>query len=128
MQNIPVLMSGYELMITLPPETKMRETEKDGKKTGEYAPVTNKKGEVQFTVSVLARQVSTPGQPARKGEELKVSLTVDPGEGFVPGSLVELVNPVINSYSFKNDAGETVSGISWRADGLTPVVRSQQAA
>jgi hypothetical protein len=122
MQNIPVLLSGYRLMVTEPPTTKLREV-----REGEFEPVT-RDGVTQFVVVVLAKPAEQVGQRSRKGEEIKVTLSTDPGDGFDEGSFVELVNPVLNSYSFKNDKGETVSGVAFKADGLTPASKSCKSA
>jgi hypothetical protein len=50
-----------------------------------------------------------------------VTLDADPGEGFVDDTRVELISPRVSPYSFKNDRGETVSGVAFSALGLKPV-------
>jgi hypothetical protein len=55
-----------------------------------------------------------------KGEEIRVTLETDPGEGFEEGQLVELIGARVSPYSFKNGRGETVSGMAFAAAGLKP--------
>ena len=109
MRDIPVVLSGWRLMVTEEPALKTREV--DG--TSEI--VTDRDGVSQFVVSVFAK---SKGQ---KGEEIRVTLSADPGEGFDEGTMVELVGATVSPYSFKNNRGETVSGLAWRAAGLKPL-------
>jgi hypothetical protein len=109
MRDIPVVLSGWRLMVTEEPALKTREV--DG--TSEI--VTDRDGVSQFVVSVFTK---SKGQ---KGEEIRVTLGTDPGEGFEEGTLVELVGATVSPYSFKNGKGETVSGLAWRAVGLKPL-------
>jgi hypothetical protein len=111
MQNIPVMLNGYRMTVVDPPAPKVRE---DG------STVTNRDGVTQFVVSVFAKVRPVPGERVPKGEEIKVTLETDPGEGFDEGSRVELVNPRVSPYEIKGDNGRTVSGLSFRAMGLTP--------
>jgi hypothetical protein len=125
MQNIPVLLSGYRLMVTEAPTTKMRET-----RAGEFEPVTDREGVTQFVVVLFAKPIAQPGQRSRKGEEIKVNLSADPGDGFEEGSYVELVNPIVNTYEMRdpNTGAITASGLWFKADGLTPAARSRKSA
>ena len=41
---------------------------------------------------------------------------------------MQLVNLRISPYSFLNDRGQTLSGLSFKATGLTPVQASRKAA
>jgi hypothetical protein len=109
MRNIPVVLDGFKLMITEEPALKTREV------NGVTEVVTDRDGANVYTVSVFAKA------RGEKGEEIKVTLATDPGEGFADGDLVELVGATVSPYSFKNDRGETVSGIAFRAIGLKPV-------
>ncbi|MGW1676620.1 hypothetical protein, partial [Saccharopolyspora sp. NPDC002376] len=85
LKNIPVNMQGYKLMITEAPAIKMKEDED----TGEMKPITDRAtGANQFVVSLFAKKRPQEGQFAEKGEEIKVTLTVDPGEGFEEGTYV----------------------------------------
>lgn len=113
MRNIPVNLSGYKLMVMEPPVMKTRRG-----KDGSEEIVADQDGTVHFVVPINVR---TPGE---KGEEIKVTLTTDPtaqGVDFDYGTRVELIEPTVSPYSFKNDRGETVSGIAFRAKGLTPL-------
>lgn len=110
MRNIPINLTGYRLMISESPTMKTREG-----KDGQAEIVTDREGVTKFVVSLFAK---TKGQ---KGEEIKVTLATDPGEGFDEGDLVELVSPAVSPYSFKNDAGDTVAGIAFNAAGLKPL-------
>ncbi|ACU35237.1 hypothetical protein [Actinosynnema mirum] len=108
MRNIPVLLTGYRLMVTEEPTLKTREV--DG--TAEI--VTDRDGVNQYVVSLFAK---TKGE---KGEEIRVTLAADPGDSFEEGDMVELIDAMVSPYSFKNNRGETVSGLAWRAAGLKP--------
>ncbi|TDD56592.1 hypothetical protein [Saccharopolyspora elongata] len=117
LMNIPVNMQGYKLMITEAPAMKMKENEK----TGEMEPVTDRKtGAQQFVVSLFAKKRPQPGEFAGKGEEIKVTLTVDPGEGFEEGTYVQLVDATTSPWQNEKN-GRYSSGISFKADGLTPL-------
>jgi hypothetical protein len=117
MQQIPVNLGGYKLTIVETPAMKTRTV--DGRE--EF--VTDRRtGATMFEVSLFAKQrVTEAGQKAPKGEEIKVTLATDPGEGFEEDTRVELVGATVSPYSFKNDKGETVSGISFKALGLKPL-------
>lgn len=117
MRDLPVMLQGYKLTIVEPPAPKMRD---DG--NGGQVPVTNRDGEVQFVVSLFAKQrPAAPGQRLAKGEEIKVTLEADPGQGFEEDARVELINPRINPYQIDSPDGRSTSGIAWKALGLTPV-------
>lgn len=118
MDNLSINLSNYRLMVSEAPTMKMRENG-----DGEMEPVTNRRGETQFVVSVFAKPVAAPGERARKGEEITVNLPVDPGEGFEPGTYVELVNPVVNMYAIpdRDDPSKIANaGLWFKASGLKP--------
>ncbi|GGM72627.1 hypothetical protein GCM10012275_49040 [Longimycelium tulufanense] len=119
MQDIPVVLNGYNLMVVEAPVVKTKELE-----SGELVSVTNRDGVEQYVVSLFAKPVPRPGERGRKGEEIKVNLPGDPGEGFEEGSYVELVNPVLNTYEMRGEGNQiTAAGIWWKADGLKPAAR-----
>jgi hypothetical protein len=120
LNDIPVILSHYKLMITEAPCVKMREL--DG---GQMVPVVDRNtNEEQFVVVLFAKARPTEGRRKTKGEEIKVNLPRDPGEGFEEGDYVELINPVINTYEMRGDDGKiTASGLWFKADGLTPAAR-----
>ncbi|MFD7653371.1 hypothetical protein ACFV4N_05265 [Actinosynnema sp. NPDC059797] len=109
MRNIPVLLTAYRLMVVEEPALKMRE------KDGQTEVATDNDGASLFTVTL---HVKAKGE---KGEEIRVTLMSDPGDGFEYGDQVEMVDPTVSPYSFKNAKGETVSGLAWRAAGLKPL-------
>lgn len=118
MRDLPINLGGYRLMVTDEPQMKMKQNDQ-----GELEPVTNRDGEQQFVVSLFAKPL--PGADGRtgKGEEISVNLTADPGDGFEPGSYVELVNAVVNHYAIadKQDPGKIANaGLWFRAGGLKP--------
>ncbi|WP_043661334.1 hypothetical protein [Thermocrispum municipale] len=121
MRDIPVVTSGYTFMVTGEPEGK---TNPDG---SPYRPKDRNDVELDqpFVVMLLAKPKPVPGQPRRKdGEEIKVNLPCDPGEGFDLGTFVELINPVINTFEMRDDDGRiSNAGIWWKADGLKPATR-----
>ncbi|MTD53875.1 hypothetical protein [Amycolatopsis pithecellobii] len=117
MQDISINLGNYRLMVTEAPTMKTRENAQ----TGELETVTNRAGEVQFVVVLFAKPVAQPGRRPGKGEEIRVNLPADPGEGFDEGSYVELINPVLNTYEMRDDNGRiTASGLWFKADGLKP--------
>ncbi len=114
MQNLPVLMSGYKLTVVDPPTRKVREDER-----GNVVPVVDRDGVAQFVVSLFAKLQVGPGQRAPKGEEIKVTLTADPGPEIVEDMRVELIDARVSPYEVRN--GDRVSsGISFKAAGLKP--------
>jgi hypothetical protein len=113
--NLPVILSGWKLTLVDPPTMKMREDER-----GHLVPVTDRDGAAQFVVSLFAKLAVEPGQRAPKGEEIKVTLTADPGEGFYEGQRVELIDPRVSPYQVEN-RGRVSSGLSFKATGLKPV-------
>ncbi|SFE11486.1 hypothetical protein SAMN04487819_1082 [Actinopolyspora alba] len=108
MRNIPVNLGGYKLLVTEEPMQKTRERD------GMTEVVTDAKTDLPlFIISLFAK---AKGQ---KGEEIKVTLDADPGE-VEEGSLVELVDARVSPFDFVNGKGEKVSGITFRAAGVTP--------
>ncbi|MGZ3142508.1 hypothetical protein ACVDFE_11035 [Lentzea chajnantorensis] len=120
LNDIPVILSHYKLLITEAPCVKMREL--DG---GQMVPVVDRNtNEEQFVVVLFAKARPSEGRRKSKGEEIKVNLPRDPGEGFEEGDYVELINPVINTYEMRGEDGKiTASGLWFKADGLTPAAR-----
>lgn len=117
MQDISINLGNYRLMVTEAPTMKTRENQQ----TGELETVTNRKGEVQFVVVLFAKPVPQPGKRPGKGEEIRVNLPVEPGDGFEEGNYVELINPVLNTYEMRDDNGRiTASGLWFKAEGLKP--------
>lgn len=122
MRNIPAQLSGYTFMVTSEPEGKTRKVGVNA-----YEPVFDKEGVQPYMVLLLAKAKPVPGEPRRKdGEEIKVNLPRNPGEGFAEGTFVELLNPVINTYEMTDPEDSrriTNAGIWWKADGLKPAAR-----
>jgi hypothetical protein len=115
MRDIPVMLDGYKLTVVEPPAPKTRD---DG--TGRWVTVTNRDGVTQFVVSLFAKLLVQPGQRAPKGEEIKVTLETDPGDGFGEDSRVALVGARISAYQIDTPDGRSISGISFKAMGLAP--------
>ena len=111
MQNIPVVLDGYRLTVVEPPAPKVRED-------GSF--VTNREGVRQFVVHVFAKLRPGPDGRVPKGEEIKVTLETDPGDGFEEGARVALVGPRISPYEIKSDNGRVTSGLAFRAVALSP--------
>lgn len=114
MRDIPCNLGGYTLMVTEPPEMKMQKDEH-----GNVSAVVDRVTKAAlFVVGMLAKQPATVDFKP-KGEEIRVTVETDPGElGF--GTFVELINVRVSPFSFKNDSGQTVAGISFRAAGVKP--------
>ncbi|MEW2508405.1 hypothetical protein AB0878_48900 [Amycolatopsis sp. NPDC047767] len=117
MQDISWYSGNYKFMVTEAPVMKMRED-----KSGEMVPVVDRKTQLNaFVVMLFAKPLPVPGQRPGKGEEIKVTLTTDPGDGFDEGTYVELIDPVLNTYQTTNDEGRiTGSGLWFKAQGIKP--------
>lgn len=113
MRDLPVVLDQYKLTIVEPPAPKTRE------ENGKQVVVTDAQGATQFVVSLFAKLQVPPGQRAPKGEEIKVTLESDPGDGFTEDMRVALIHPRINAYQIENN-GRVTSGISFKAAGLAP--------
>jgi hypothetical protein len=116
MRDIPVMLNGYKLTVVEPPAPKTRD---DGQ--GGQVVVTDRQGVTQFVVSLFAKLRVDGAVRAPKGEEIKVTLETDPGTGFEEDVRVELINPRINAYQIDSPDGRSISGISFKATGLTPI-------
>jgi hypothetical protein len=115
MRDIPVILDGYKLTVVEPPAPKMRDNG-----SGRMVPVLDRQGAQQFVVALFAKLRVQPGERAPKGEEIKVTLATDPGEGFGEDVRVELIDARLNSYQIDTDDGRSISGISFKAMGLKP--------
>lgn len=113
MRDLPVVLDQYKLTIVEPPAPKTRE------ENGKQVVVTDAQGATQFVVSLFAKLQVPAGQRAPKGEEIKVTLESDPGDGFTEDMRVALIHPRINAYQIENN-GRVTSGISFKAAGLAP--------
>ncbi|GAA5139156.1 hypothetical protein [Pseudonocardia adelaidensis] len=117
MQDLPVILEQYKLTIVEPAAPKTRRDDK----TGQDVVVTDRQGATMFVVSLFAKLQVRAGERAPKGEEIRVTLETDPGEGFAEDARVKLINPRINAYQIENkDNGRVTSGIAFKAAGLTP--------
>lgn len=105
MRDLPVILDQYKLTIVEPPAPKMREED-----NGRQVVVTDRQGATMFVVSLFAKLQVQPGERAPKGEEIKVTLECDPGDGFPEDARVKLINPRINAYQIENN-GRVASGI-----------------
>ncbi len=112
MRDIPVMLSGYKLTVVEAPTRKMREEGPD-----KWVPVTDRNGAVLFVVSLFAKLQVGRGERAPKGEEIKVTLATDPGEGFEEDTRVELIDAKLNAYQIDTEHGP-ISGVSFKAMGL----------
>ena len=115
-KDLPVELGGYRCTVVDPPCPKTRD---DGK--GNQVTVTDRNGVVQFVVSLFVKQRVAVGERAPKGEEIRVTLATDPGEGFEEDTRVELVDARLNAYQMETEDGRSISGISFKAMGLKPV-------
>ncbi|MFF4591789.1 hypothetical protein [Amycolatopsis sp. NPDC001319] len=118
MQDISWYSGQFKLMVTEAPTMKMREN-----KNKELVPVIDKETDTTAFVVMLFAKAKQPGRNGRigKGEEIKVTLATDPGDGFDEGTYVELIDPVLNTYQTTNDEGRiTGSGLWFKAQGIKP--------
>ena len=117
MQDIPFYSGGYKFMVTEAPTMKLKEV------NGEMIPAVDRRtGATSFVVMLFAKpRKAGPNGRIGKGEEIKVTLATDPGDGFDEGTYVELLDPVLNTYQTTNDEGRiTGSGLWFKAEGLKP--------
>jgi len=118
MQDLPVNFGGYRLMVSEAPSAKLVEN-----KQGELEEKVDRNGVTQFVVSLFAKPVVGPGERSRKGEEINCNLSADPGNGFEPGTYVELVNPQVNVYAIPDSEDPrkiSNAGMWFKAAGLKP--------
>ena len=110
-KDLPVLLSGHRLsLVELPcPKTKI-----DG------TVVVGRDGVTQFVVALFMKLLPQPGVRAPKGEEVRVTLETDPGEGFEEGMRVELINPRVSAYQLRTEDGRELAGVSLKATGMVP--------
>ena len=122
MRDIPVLLNGYRLTVVEPPEPKTRD---DG--TGRQVTVTDRNGVIAVRGVAVREAAGRPGERAPKGEEIKVTLATDPGEGFEEDTRVELIDARLNAYQIDTEDGRSISGIAFKAMGLKPVQSAVRA-
>ncbi|MDT7692141.1 MAG: hypothetical protein QOI75_1508, partial [Pseudonocardiales bacterium] len=92
-------------------------------------PVIDRNGAPQYVVSLFAKRLPMEGERAPKGEEIRVTLETDPGEGYQEGLRVELIHPRVNAWEIKDDeTGRVSSGLAFKALGLKPGVLPRAAA
>ena len=115
MRDLPVVLDGFKLTVVDPPAPKTRRDD-----NGAEVPVVDRDGVTQFVVSLFAKLQVQAGQRAPKGEEIKVTLATDPGDGFTEDARVQLVEPTVSPYELKSPDGRVVSGIAFKATGLKP--------
>jgi hypothetical protein len=115
MRDSEVLMSGYRCRVVDPPCPKTKDNGAGGQVV-----VTDRNGVTQFVVALFVKRLVGVGERAPKGEEIRVTLETDPGEGFDEGTLVELIHPRVSAYQLETEDGRSISGISFKAAGLKP--------
>lgn len=95
------------------PEVKLK---RDGS-----GPVLDRNGALQYVVSLFAKRLPVQGERAPKGEEIRVTLETDPGEGYSQGLRVDLVHARVNAWEIKDEeTGRVSSGLAFKALGLKP--------
>lgn len=117
-KDLPVMLQGYRVSVVEPPCPKVRE---DG------SMATSRDGVAQFVIAVFMKLRAQQGQRVPKGEEVRVTLETDPGEGFTEGMPVELVQPRVSAYQMRTEDGRELSGISFKALGLKPAGPAPQS-
>lgn len=109
MKDIPVNLQGHRCTVVESPTVKLRE---DG------SGATNWEGVRQFVVALFIRQLPMAGRRTPKGEEVRVTLETDPGEGFAEGEWVELIDPRVSPWEMRDERGRVSSGLSFKAMGM----------
>jgi hypothetical protein len=110
MRDISINLHGHRLTVVESPAPKVRE---DG------SAVTDREGVTQFVVSLFAKQRPVAGRRTPKGEEIRVTLSSDPGPGFEEGEWVELIDPRVNAWEIRDEStGRMSSGLAFKAMGM----------
>ena len=111
MQDIPIMLDGFELMVSEPPAVKM--VTKDD---GTTVPSVTRDGVTQFVVALFVKPKPVEGERLGRGEEIRVTLASDPGDGFPARSDVELIAPTVKYWEVDGR-----SGLTFKALGLKPL-------
>ena len=110
MRDISINLGGHRLTVVEPPVVKVRD---DG------SAVVDREGATQFVVSLFVKPLAVAGVRTPKGEEIRVTLGCDPGEGFAEGEWVELIDPRVNAWEIRDEStGRVSSGLAFKALGL----------
>ncbi|WP_083680402.1 hypothetical protein [Pseudonocardia sp. Ae263_Ps1] len=108
-----MVLDDYKLTVVEPPAPKTR---RDGDRT--EVPETEPDGTPQFMVSLFAKLTVRTDQRAPKGEEITVTLTSDPGDGFPEDTRVRLIAPKVTLHSVDAPDGRTKPTLEFTATGL----------
>jgi hypothetical protein len=112
MRDIPVALNGFRLTVVEAPEIKQ-------KRDGSGPVVDRVSGAPLYVVSLFVKQRPVPGQRTPKGEEIRVTLATDPGEGCGEGEWVELIDPRVNAWEIRDEeSGRVSSGLAFKALGM----------
>ena len=113
MRDLSVNFMNYLLRVVDEPSPKQK---RDGS-----GPVVDRNGAIQYAVSLFAKRIAAEGEWAPKGEEIRVTLETDPGEGYQEGMRVELIDPRVNAWEIRDEeSGRVSSGLAFKALGLKP--------
>jgi hypothetical protein len=104
MRNIPVNLGGYKLRVVEEPAIK---TDQEGRVLTAYG-----SDDPLYTIAVFAKPVATEDGYRGKGEELKITLSADPGQ-IEEGELVEMIAPTVSHWE-----RDGRSGLTWKAQGV----------
>ncbi|MER5335925.1 hypothetical protein [Micromonospora sp. NPDC002717] len=104
MRNIPVNLGGFKLRVVEEPSIK---TDQEGKVLTAYGT-----DDPLYVVAVFAKPLATEDGYRGKGEELKITLSADPGS-VEEGDLVELIGATVSHWE-----RDGRSGLTWKAQGL----------
>ncbi|MFI7022785.1 hypothetical protein ACIBMZ_08725 [Micromonospora sp. NPDC049900] len=107
MRNIPVNLAGFKLRVVEEPAIK---TDMEGRVLTAYGT-----DEPLYVMGVFAKPVATEDGHRGKGEELKVTLSVNP-QGVEEGDLVELIGATVSHWE-----RDGRSGLTWKAQGVKPL-------
>jgi hypothetical protein len=128
LKNIPAILDGYRLMIVEAPEMKMRKTKENGREI--LVPDTIfGTDDPKYTVTLFCKKRASADGYRQKGEEIKVTLTSDPGSEFEEGQYVSLRNLTLSITAMphrnaRRDTGteDAIGYVGWSfsAEGLTP--------
>jgi len=119
MQNAPIDVSHYKLRVVEAPALKMKRKMENGQVVSEK-PATGPNGEALYEAVLYIRATVADDYGKKDSEEVKITLT-SPCDDVDEDDVVNAFGLTMSTFSFTTDKGKTISGVSYRAEGLTKV-------
>lgn len=119
MQDAPIDVSHYKLRVVEAPTLKMKRTMANGKVVSEV-PAAGPNGEALYEAVLYSRAKVADVYGKKDSEEIKITLT-SPCDDVDEDDVVQPLGLTMSTFSFTTEKGKTISGVSYRAEGLTKV-------